>query len=137
MTPLLLDTNAAIWISQDLPLADSALQALTEAVEEGTSIFVSPITAWEVGLLVARGRIALPTNPDVWFERLLDAPNTELAEMPPKVLVASSFLPNIAVKDPADRILVATAREYGFALLTRDRALLSYADAGHVKAVAC
>jgi PIN domain nuclease of toxin-antitoxin system len=137
MMSLLLDTNAAIWISQDMPLADTALEALAEADEEGTPVFVSPITAWEVGLLVARGRIGLPTNPDVWFERLLEAPNTKLAEMPPKVLVASSFLPNISVKDPADRILVATAREFELALVTRDRALLSYAQAGHVRAVAC
>jgi PIN domain nuclease of toxin-antitoxin system len=53
------------------------------------------------------------------------------------VLIASSFLPDIAVKDPADRILVATARELGLTLMTRDRALLAYAEAGHVKAVGC
>lgn len=137
VTPLLLDTNAAIWISQDDPLADSAVQALAQAAEENAPVFISPITAWEVGLLVARGRIALPTNPDAWFERLLEAPNTELADMSPRVLIASSFLPDIAVKDPADRILVATARELGLTLMTRDRALLAYAEAGHVKAVGC
>lgn len=137
MTPLLLDTNAAIWITQDHPLADTALQALTDADKEGVSVFVSPITAWELGLLVARGKIALPANPDVWFERLLEAPNTKLAEMPPKVLIASCFLPDMPVKDPADRILVATARELGLALVTRDRALLTYSEAGHVKAIAC
>lgn len=137
MTPLLLDTNAAIWITQDLKLADSAVKALNEAADKGVAVLVSPITAWEVGLLVARGRIALPTNPDVWFQHLLEAPNTRLADMPAKVLIASSFLPNLTVKDPADRILVATAREFGFALITRDRALLQYAEAGHVRAIAC
>jgi PIN domain nuclease of toxin-antitoxin system len=135
--PLLLDTNAAIWITQNSKLADSAVEALDQAADEGVAILVSPIIAWEVGLLVARGRIALPTNPDTWFQQLLDAPNTELAEMPAKVLIASSFLPSLSVRDPADRILVATAREFGLALVTRDRALLDYAEAGHVRAIAC
>jgi PIN domain nuclease of toxin-antitoxin system len=137
VTPLLLDTNAAIWITQDSKLADSAVKALDQADDEGVAVLVSPITAWEVGLLVARGRIALPTNPDTWFQRLLEAPNIRLAEMPAKILIASSFLPNLTVKDLADRILVATAREFGFALITRDRALLDYAEAGHLKAIAC
>src|SRR4029450_10204712 len=98
-------------------------------------VFVSPITAWEVGLLVARGRIALPSSPKSWFDQLLRAPMLSLADLPPSVLIDSSFLPNELFRDPADRILVATAREFGLALITRDRALLSYAAAGHVKAI--
>ena len=137
MTPLLLDTHAALWISENEKLADTAIAALDEAEDEGVPALISPITAWEIGLLVARGRVALPTSPQTWFERLLEAPNTQLAEMPPKVLIASSFLPNAPVKDPADRILIATAREYGLTLITRDRALLSYAAAGHLKAIGC
>ena len=137
MTPLLLDTHAALWISENEKLADTAIAALDEAEDEGVPALISPITAWEIGLLVARGRVALPSSPEVWFERLLEAPNTQLAEMPPKVLIASSFLPNAPVKDPADRILIATAREYGLTLITRDRALLSYAEAGHLKAIGC
>jgi PIN domain nuclease of toxin-antitoxin system len=134
---LLLDTHAAIWISEDEPLADAAVQALDRAADESTPVFVSPISAWEVGLLVARGRIALPLSPAAWFDRLLQAPLLSLAELPPSVLIGSSFLPGAAFRDPADRILVATAREFGFALVTRDRALLSYAAAGHLRAIAC
>jgi len=137
MTPLLLDTHAAVWISQNEELAEPAIRALDNAEDEGVPVLISPITAWEVGLLVARGRLALPTDPDTWFEKLLEAPNTQLAEMSPKVLIASSYLPNAPVKDPADRILIATAREHGFTLITRDRALLAYAAAGHLRAIGC
>lgn len=72
-----------------------------------------------------------------WFERLLRVPGAYLAPMPPEVLIASSELPGDLHKDPADRILAATARRYGYRLMTRDRPLLSYAAAGHLQAIAC
>ena len=137
MNPLLLDTNAAIRIAEDSDLSESAVRVLDQAADEGTPILVSPITAWEVGLLVVRGRIALPLSPLIWFERLIGAPNVGLAEMTPAVLIASSFLPNASFRDPADRILAATAREYELTLVTRDRELLGYAEAGYMKAIAC
>jgi PIN domain nuclease of toxin-antitoxin system len=137
MNPLLLDTHVVLAITENEAISEAAVHALDEAEDVGVPAFVSPITAWEIGLLVARGKIALPTSPRAWFERVLEAPNTRLAEMPPEVLISSSFLPNAPVKDPADRILVATAREYGFTLVTKDRALLGYAAAGHLKAIQC
>jgi PIN domain nuclease of toxin-antitoxin system len=60
-----------------------------------------------------------------------------LTEMRPNVLIASSFLPGTAPRDPADRIIAATARDLGCTLLTRDRALLDYGEQGHVKVMAC
>jgi PIN domain nuclease of toxin-antitoxin system len=100
-------------------------------------IYVSPITAWEIGLLVFRGRLSLNMAPDRWFARLIQAPGVRLAEMPPSVLIASSFLPGTTPRDPADRIFAATAREFGYRLVTRDRPLLEYAEQGHVLALTC
>jgi len=60
-----------------------------------------------------------------------------LADMSPDVLIASSFLPGTPPRDPADRILAATAREYGYRLMTRDTPLLAYARQGHLQALAC
>ena len=57
--------------------------------------------------------------------------------MPPDILIGSSFLPGKPPRDPADRILAVTAREYGYQLVTRDRPLLDYADQGHIRALAC
>lgn len=134
---LLLDTCATIWISKEDQVSAETLDALGRAREAGDTIYVSPITAWELGLLVARGRMSLLMSPDRWFERLLQAPGLRLADMSPHVLIASSFLPGKPPRDPADRIIAATAREFGYTLVTRDRPLLAYAEQGHIRAICC
>ena len=135
--PLLLDTCAAIWISGEQPFARQTTAALERARAANQPIYVSPITAWEMGLLVSRGRMNLQMPPERWFTRLIEAPGLRLADMPPSVLVAASFLPGTPLRDPADRILAATAREFGYQLVTRDRPLLEYAQQGHIQALAC
>ncbi|HEX5005512.1 MAG TPA: type II toxin-antitoxin system VapC family toxin, partial [Hyphomonadaceae bacterium] len=95
------------------------------------------ITAWEVGMLAMKGRFKSSLTPQRWFERLVATEGLELCDLTPDVLIASSFLPGNMHRDPADRIIVATAREYGFMVLTRDRALLDYADQGHLAAIPC
>lgn len=93
------------------------------------SSYISPITAWEIGLLTLHGRLQLLIRPERWFANLFDAPGVELAELTPDVLIASSYLPGRPPKDPHDRIIAATARELGATLITRTRALLAYAGA--------
>jgi len=137
VTQLLLDTCAAIWIAEDAPLADEAVQAIDQAKDDGNPVLMSPISAWEIGLLVARGRLALPIGAEAWFDRITETPNVELADMPAAVLIASSFLPGIPPRDPSDRILIATARQQNLTIVTRDKHILNYAAAGHVHALAC
>jgi PIN domain nuclease of toxin-antitoxin system len=134
---LLLDTCAAIWIADDSPLTDEAVEAVDRAADDGNPVLISPISAWEIGVLVARGRLALPVDPQAWFEWLIETPNVALANLPPAVLIASSFLPGDAPRDPSDRIMIATAREQNLTIVTRDRHVLKYAEAGHVRALAC
>ena len=137
MQPLLWDTCAVIWIYEGAPLAPAALDAMARAHRDGIPSYVSPITAWEVGMLAARGRLQLLIKPERWFANLFDAQGVRLAEMPPDLLIASSYLPGKPPRDPTDRIIAATARELGAMLVTRDRALLEYGEAGHVAAMAC
>jgi PIN domain nuclease of toxin-antitoxin system len=136
MSRLLLDTCAAIWLLEG-QLGSDARVALHEAAARGEDAYVSPITAWEIGLLSARGRLRLAMSPMTWFERLLAAPAVALANLPPKVFVDSSYLPGTPPRDPVDRILIATARYNDYRLITRDRDVLTYSDEGHVKALAC
>jgi PIN domain nuclease of toxin-antitoxin system len=136
MTPILLDTCAALW-SMSGQISDKARGLLDEAVEAGIPIWVSPITAWEIGLLAQCGKFKAPESPQRWFERLVRLSGVRLADMPPAVLLASSFLPGSPPRDPADRIIAATAREYGYVVMTRNRLLLNYADSGYVQAVSC
>jgi PIN domain nuclease of toxin-antitoxin system len=137
MTALLLDTCATIWISQDEPVTAEALEAVDKAARDGDPVFVSPMTAWEIGLLNARGRLAMAMSPDDWFASLMQVPGMALAELTPKILIASSFLPGDPPRDPADRIIAATARALRLQLVTRDRLLLDYAEQGHIQALAC
>jgi PIN domain nuclease of toxin-antitoxin system len=134
---LLLDTCAAIWLAEAQDLAEEATLVLEAAYESGAAVHVSPITAWEIGLLTSRGRLSLLITPQLWFQRLFDILNFRLASMPPELLIASCFLPGTPPRDPADRIMAATAREYGYVLITRDRPLLEYAGQGHIQALAC
>ena len=134
---LLLDTCAAIWISENAALADSAVEALDRAEDDGQPILLSPITAWEIGLLVSGGRLALPTSPEAWLDRLMQAPPLRLADLSTSVLIASSFLPGQPPRDPADKIIIATARAQNLTVVTRDRHILAYSKAGHVLALAC
>lgn len=138
MGSLLLDTHAAIWVSMGMPVSDNALAALASAKTKREFVYVSPISAWEIGILVRRGRLNLLSKPETWFEQLLAVPGLSLANMAPDILIASSFLPaSDELRDPADRVLAATAREFGYTLMTRDRLLLRYAEKGHLRAVDC
>jgi len=137
MQPLLLDTHAAIWIVRNEPIAPRATEALDATHQAAGIVFVSPITAWEVGLLVSRNRLNLLMTPQRWFDRLLNLPGIQLADLSPDILIASSFLPGSPPRDPADRIILATARDVGATLITRDRLLLKYGEAGQVSTIPC
>jgi PIN domain nuclease of toxin-antitoxin system len=133
--PILLDTCAAVFLVAE-ELKPTAIKILEYAEQNNIGLYISPITAWEIGILVARNRLMLTKSPDLWFAAILESGFT-LAEMGPNVLIASSFLPSATLRDQADRIIAATARTYDYRLMTRDRPLLDYAAQGHLKAIAC
>jgi PIN domain nuclease of toxin-antitoxin system len=135
--PLLWDTCAAIWIYEKARLSPAAVEAMADANRLGIPAYVSPITAWEIGMLVSHGRLQLLIKPERWFANLFEAPGVMLADLSPDVLIASSFLPGRPPKDPTDRIIAATARELGATLVTRDRGLLAYGEQGHVAVLEC
>lgn len=103
-------------------------------------VFVSPISAWEVGLLAekigTRATVEFRDGPIAWFDRLVAGP-IRLAPFTPAMAIGASLLPTWAHRDPADRLLVATARVLDATLITRDRAILAYAKTGAVRAIAC
>ncbi|HEY5412563.1 MAG TPA: type II toxin-antitoxin system VapC family toxin [Caulobacteraceae bacterium] len=133
--PVLLDTHAALWLARGELVAEAAA-LLDDAAALEVPVLISPITAWELGMLVARRRVAIPSAPVLWLNELIGA-GALWAPLTPQVLADASFLPGQIHRDPADRILAATARAFGYRLMTRDRALLAYAEAGHLQAVAC
>ncbi len=137
MAPLLLDTCSVIWISGGEPINSAAQQAIQQSFETDSPIYISPITAWELGLLMSRGRLPASITERSMLERLTSLPGVAYSEMPAGVLIDSSYLPGTLHKDPADRIIIATARAPGLTILTRDQKILDYAEQGHVNAQRC
>lgn len=134
--PLLLDTCTALWIVAD-EMSKTAERALAKTRDAGLPVYVSPITAWEIGVSAKKGRFRSPYSPQRWLEILMAAPDTILAELTADILLESSFLPGVLNDDPADRIIAATARAYGFTVMTRDSGLLDYAAQGHLSVLEC
>lgn len=134
---LLLDTCAIIWIASREPIRPEAKSAIDGAVGGDDKVRVSPISAWELGLLSAKGRLPTAVPPANLFRDVAMADGVKVESLSPEVLIASSFLPGTLHRDPADRILIATARAHGLTLVTRDRTILDYAEQGHVRALVC
>lgn len=118
-------------------MAREATDAFDLAADAKQAVLVSPISAWERGLLISLGRLSSPLPPKIWFDRLISRPEVDLAPMSADILTDSSFLPGPIHRDPADRILIATARAFDLTIVTRDRHILAYASLGHVRALRC
>jgi PIN domain nuclease of toxin-antitoxin system len=129
VSPLLLDTH--IWLRYQGISGDiraSALPIIDQAAAANT-IFVSVISIWEIALLVRLNRLTLNTSVDRWTTEALSKPGINLLPFTPQIAIDSVDLPDPMHKDPADRILVASARVERLTLVTRDRDILSYAKA--------
>jgi PIN domain nuclease of toxin-antitoxin system len=138
MTGLLLDTCAIIFSAENLPIEPEA-RARIRAANLNDGVFVSPVSAWEIGLLAAKKRINFRPDPATWFKAFLNNPGVRLAPLSPDIMIASSFLPASPPLhgNPADRLLIATARAIGTPIVTRDARILDYAAAGLVDALRC
>ncbi len=86
-------------------------------------------------MLVKKGKIALTMPPALWFSQVVEHPAVTLAILSHELMIDSSFLPAEPPGDPADRIIIATARHSGLMIVTRDRPIVAYAAKGHVKAL--
>jgi PIN domain nuclease of toxin-antitoxin system len=127
---ILLDTCCIIWaISQPKALSKLAAQLL---VAEDSEVFVSPISEAELACAVDRGRIELSQHWKKWFRYYVGLNRWQLSDIDLEVIEEAYSLPETFHADPADRILVATARIHDYTLVTADSKILNYA---HVDAV--
>jgi PIN domain nuclease of toxin-antitoxin system len=128
---IVLDTHIWVWWADDSPRLSAAHRQAIDA-DPTEDVGVSAISCWEVALLKVRGRLVLRVPVERWIEDALDHPRIRLLELTPRIAVASTRLPGEFHRDPADRIIVATARVYDSALLTADEQILDYP---HVRTV--
>jgi PIN domain nuclease of toxin-antitoxin system len=129
---LLLDTCALIWLISGTALSNDAQQAL-----EQERLGASPISVWEIANLVRKKRLLLADHPATWFRQTCYRLRAVSTALDIDILANSCALPGHPPNDPADRIIIATARESDMTIVTSDHLILDYARAGHVRAMAC
>ena len=134
--PVLLDTHCWIWsqFGHDHEFSAPGLSTLKQAARDGM-LRLSVISVWEVALLESKRRLHLHMDCLEWVRRALETPGLSLVPLTPEIAVESTRLPGDIHADPGDRILVATARNLGARLMTRDQALLAYGRQRHARIV--
>ena len=124
---LLLDTHIALWLDS----GDDRLRASTRALidgcwQNGGAILLSAITVWEIALLVDTGRIDLDVPVAAWIERFLDCPGIEAVPLGHQAASRSYQLHHLEHRDPADRLLIATAIELACPLVSYDERIIRF-----------
>jgi PIN domain nuclease of toxin-antitoxin system len=121
---IVLDTHVWLWWF-DAPQRLS--EAAREAIDHAPSLGVSTLSAWEMAMLVVRGRISLDRGVGPWVRQALAEPRIEPVAPSPEIAVAAGLLdPDRFPGDPADRMIFATARAMGATLITRDQAIRAF-----------
>lgn len=133
---VLLDTCALIWSVNGDPLSREAVRLMARAGSTG-ALYLSPVSAWEIGVLVSRGRLSLEVPAEAYIAQAFNQPGIRVAELTPEIAVRASSLPGQLHEDPADRLLVSTAIVMGLRFMTRDRRILDYGAAGYLPVVRC
>ncbi len=124
-----IDTHIWVWtVTQNSKLTKDYAEAVRQ--NETNGLGVSIISCWEVAKLVELGRLQFSISVEDWIEAALNYPNIKLLDLTPEISVESTKLPNGFHKDPADQIIVATARIYNVPIITMDDKIRNYP---HVK----
>lgn len=131
---IVLDTHVLVWTVEGDVRLGPATRPLIEHESTSDRILVPAISLWEIAMLVAKDRLALGQDVRTWIERVVNLEGVEVADLLPHISLDSVNLPGNFHADPADRMIVATARYHQATLVTADRQILSYAAQGHLTA---
>lgn len=130
---ILLDTHALLWwVNGDGDRLTRAASAAISNGLKGGGIGVSSISAWEIAMLVAGGRLALTMDVTAWLAKVEAIEGLDFIPVDNEIAVGSVALPGEFHKDPADRLIVATARKLGVGLVSADERIRAYS---HVRTV--
>jgi PIN domain nuclease of toxin-antitoxin system len=123
---IVLDTQAWLWWVHDPSQLSRRARVAVETAEATDGIRVSVISAWEVAVKQALGKLRLARDIDSWFQQASTYPNLVVEPLSAQDAIASTRLPGQFHKDPADRIIVAVTRRYGVELVTSDKLIRAY-----------
>ena len=128
---ILLDTHTWIWSHSATKRLSDRVTKLIQTTQTDQRAIAS-ISIWEFAMMVTKGRITAKIDPKRWLNNAISMSGLQVIELTPEIAVESCSLPGDFHRDPADRIIVATARTHHLTLLTKDRKILEYP---HVEAV--
>lgn len=122
---ILLDTHIWVWwVAQDPALPEAVRQLILEHQPAGMGISI--ISCWEVAKKVEVGKLVLDRDVVAWLDAALVYPGIGVIALTPEIVVESTRLPGSFHRDPADQMIVATARVLGIPLLTNDGRIRAY-----------
>ena len=133
--PLLLDTHVWLWEVFATGQLSSSIRAKISEAAQRFRLRLSVISLWEISLLASRGKIELAPLVMPWIAEAERKSGIVFEPLTAEIATAAAELPGGFRSDPADLIIVATARVTGATLMTRDRRILNYAAKGYVTAV--
>lgn len=122
-----IDTHVLVWLATGARqmISKKAMKRISEELANG-QIWVSTISTWEIAMLVERERLLLSIDVESWLKKVGEINAIRFQPVTNKIALESVRLPGEFHKDPADRMIVATARTMGLALVTADEKIQAY-----------
>ncbi len=122
----LLDTHVWVWMHSFPELLSPKARKIASGSAEDGVLMLSAISIWEVCKLVEKGRIRLFEDLEAWVDAALDVPGLRVIPLDLRVFHRSTTLPQPFHSDPADQMIVATARIHDAVVVTRDSSIRGY-----------
>ncbi len=133
--PLLLDTNCWIWLDDGNSRLKKPHQDLISHAAINNQLYLSAISLWEFCMLEEKKRITIQRPAEEWIKESIKLAKVHIIPLSPEVAAESCRLPGNFHGDPADRIIVASAKVHGLTLLTSDKKILTYSKKAHLKTI--
>ncbi len=133
---LVLDTHVLVWLMNGDPKLGPPIRDRIERAGLADEALLPAAAFWEIAMLVWKRRLELEAPVASWARDVMALPGIAVVPLTPEIAIESYALPGRFHDDPADRMIVGTARVTGATLVTRDRAILRYGEAGHVSVLA-
>ena len=135
MKGLLLDTHVWIWYVLGSNEINKSLRIKIGNAIKNNTIYIAAITLWEISMLESKRRIILEMPCLEWIRNAIGYTHVQILQLLPEIAVESCYLPDSFHDDPADRLIVATARVEALPIVTRDRRILEYSKRKYVSTI--
>ena len=122
----MLDTHTWIWWHMNPKKLSQKVKRIVGNTNRYDELLLSAISPWEFNKLIEKKKIGISCDPENWINSALDMPKFRLVPLSPVLAYRSTVLPQPFHNDPADQIIVATAREENATILTKDERILTY-----------